>query len=48
MANSEAPRLPDELSPSNPLVTRRRVLGGIAGVAGLAAVPSLLAACSPA
>jgi multiple sugar transport system substrate-binding protein len=27
-------------------VTRRQVLGGIAGVAGLAAVPSLLAACT--
>jgi multiple sugar transport system substrate-binding protein len=29
-----------------PTLTRRQVLGGIAGVAGLAAVPSLLAACS--
>src|SRR5204863_3145525 len=48
MANPEAPRSPDGPSPSNPLVTRRRVLGGIAGVAGLATVPSLLAACSPA
>jgi multiple sugar transport system substrate-binding protein len=47
MANPEAPRSPDEQSPSNPLVSRRKVLGGIAGVAGLAAVPSLLAACGP-
>ena len=29
------------------LITRRRVLGGMAGVAGLAAAPSLLAACGP-
>src|SRR4051812_45999445 len=28
-------------------ISRRRVLGGIAGVAGLAAVPSLIAACGP-
>jgi multiple sugar transport system substrate-binding protein len=48
MANPEAPRSPDGPSPSNPLVTRRRVLGGMAGIAGLASVPSLLAACSPA
>jgi multiple sugar transport system substrate-binding protein len=48
MANPEAPRSPDGPSPSNPLVTRRRVLGGMAGIAGLATVPSLLAACSPA
>ena len=48
MANPEAPRSPDGASPSNPLITRRRVLGGMAGVAGLAAVPSLIAACSPA
>src|SRR5206468_613649 len=47
MANPEAPRSPDGSSPSNPIVTRRRVLGGIAGVAGLATVPSLLAACGP-
>ena len=44
MANPEAPRSPDGASPSNPLITRRRVLGGMAGVAGLAAVPSLIAA----
>jgi multiple sugar transport system substrate-binding protein len=48
MANPEAPRSPDGPSPTNPLVTRRRVLGGMAGIAGLATVPSLLAACSPA
>ena len=48
MANQEAPRSPDGATPSNPLITRRRVLGGMAGVAGLAAVPSLIAACSPA
>jgi multiple sugar transport system substrate-binding protein len=48
MANSEAPRSPDGPSPSNPIVTRRRVLGGMAGIAGLASVPSLIAACSPA
>ena len=48
MANPEAPRSPDGASPSNPLMTRRRVLGGMAGVAGLVAVPSLLAACSTA
>jgi multiple sugar transport system substrate-binding protein len=47
MANPEAPRSPDGPSPSNPLITRRRMLGGIAGVAGLATVPGLLAACSP-
>ena len=46
MANPETPRSPDGPSPSNPLITRRRMLGGIAGVAGLATVPSLLAACS--
>ena len=39
MANPEAPRSPDGPSPSNPSVTRRQVLGGIAGVAGLAARP---------
>jgi multiple sugar transport system substrate-binding protein len=48
MAIPEAPLSPDVPSPSNPLVTRRKVLGGIAGIAGLATVPSLLAACSPA
>ena len=48
MANPEAPRSPDGPSPTNPILTRRRVLGGMAGLAGLATVPSLLAACSPA
>jgi multiple sugar transport system substrate-binding protein len=48
MANLETPRSPSEPSPANPVLTRRRVLGGLAGVAGLAAAPSLLAACSPA
>jgi len=48
MAIPEAPLSPDVPSPSNPLVTRRKVLGGIAGIAGLATVPSLIAACSPA
>ncbi len=48
MANLETPRSPSEPSPANPVLTRRRVLGGMAGVAGMAAVPSLLAACSPA
>ncbi|HLE79154.1 MAG: hypothetical protein A2Z32_03750 [Chloroflexi bacterium RBG_16_69_14] len=45
MANPEQP-----LSPSSyelPAVSRRQVLKGIVGVAGLAAVPSLLAACGP-
>jgi multiple sugar transport system substrate-binding protein len=46
MANPETPRPDVAPSPGNPLLTRRRVLGGMAGVAGLAAVPSLLAACS--
>ncbi|HEV7811196.1 MAG TPA: hypothetical protein VGO64_11385 [Candidatus Limnocylindrales bacterium] len=44
MANSDPSR--SDPSRANPLLTRRRVLGGIAGVAGLAAAPSLLAACS--
>ena len=47
MANPETPRSAEGTSPSNPLLSRRRVLGGIAGVAGLATVPSLLAACGP-
>jgi multiple sugar transport system substrate-binding protein len=46
MANPEAPRSHGESTKSDQLITRRRVLGGIAGVAGLAAAPSLLAACS--
>src|SRR6185295_4418771 len=48
MANPETPRSPSTPSPANPVLTRRRVLGGLAGVAGLAAAPSLLAACTPA
>ena len=47
MANPETPRSSGDPSATNPLITRRRVLGGIAGVAGLATVPSLLAACTP-
>jgi multiple sugar transport system substrate-binding protein len=47
MANPETPRPDVAPSPGNPLLTRRRVLGGMAGVAGLAAVPSLIAACAP-
>jgi multiple sugar transport system substrate-binding protein len=34
-----------ETTPAQHLVSRRKVLGGIAGVAGLAAVPSVIAAC---
>jgi multiple sugar transport system substrate-binding protein len=45
MAEPLTPR-PDSPAPSSPKVTRRQVLGGIAGVAGLAAAPSLIAACS--
>jgi multiple sugar transport system substrate-binding protein len=47
MANPEAPRSPlaDAVTRA---VTRRDVLKGAAGVAGLAAVPALLAACGPA
>lgn len=48
MANPETPRSQGESTRSDNLITRRRVLGGMAGVAGLAAVPSLLAACGPA
>jgi multiple sugar transport system substrate-binding protein len=47
MANPETPRSQEESTKSDQLITRRRVLGGMAGVAGLAAVPSLLAACGP-
>jgi multiple sugar transport system substrate-binding protein len=45
MANPDTPRspLPSGLS----TVTRRDVLKGMAGVAGLATVPALLAACGP-
>jgi multiple sugar transport system substrate-binding protein len=45
MANPDTPRLP---SPSGlSTVTRRDVLKGMAGVAGIATVPALLAACGP-
>ena len=47
MANPETPRSQEESTRSDQLITRRRVLGGLAGVAGLAAAPSLLAACGP-
>jgi len=46
MANPEAPKASGIPSPGNPLITRRRVLGGIAGVGGLAAASAVLAACS--
>jgi multiple sugar transport system substrate-binding protein len=46
MANADVPRSQGEQAMSRPL-TRRQVLGGIAGVAGLAAAPNVLAACSP-
>jgi multiple sugar transport system substrate-binding protein len=47
MANPEAPRSPDPAAASDSLITRRQVLGGMAGVAGVAATSSLLAACGP-
>jgi multiple sugar transport system substrate-binding protein len=43
MANPEQPR-PASEAPHG--LTRRQVLGGIAGVAGLASVPAIIAACS--
>src|SRR4051812_45714093 len=46
MANPETPQASGIPSPANPVITRRRVLGGIAGVGGLAAASALLAACS--
>jgi multiple sugar transport system substrate-binding protein len=45
MANPDTPLLPPPSGPST--VTRRDVLKGMAGVAGLASVPALLAACGP-
>ena len=45
MADPVTPR-PESAEPSSPKFSRRQVLGGIAGVAGLAAAPSLIAACS--
>src|SRR5436309_6555332 len=44
MANSDTPRSP---SPGLPTVSRRDVLKGMAGVAGIASVPALIAACGP-
>ena len=45
MANPDSPRDGALLGPQG--VTRRTVLKGIAGAAGLAAVPAFIAACSP-
>jgi multiple sugar transport system substrate-binding protein len=47
MANPEAPRSDDRSAASDTLITRRQVLGGMAGVAGAAAAGGLLAACGP-
>ena len=47
MANPEMPRSEAEGALGSRPVTRRQVLGGMAGVAGLAAVPALVAACGP-
>jgi multiple sugar transport system substrate-binding protein len=46
MADPVTPRPAPEPAVGSRTVTRRQVLGGIAGVAGLAAAPSLIAACS--
>ncbi len=46
MAKRETPAPEAEASPTNPLLTRRRVLGGMAGVAALGGVSAFLAACS--
>ncbi|TMC66064.1 MAG: hypothetical protein E6J17_01060, partial [Chloroflexi bacterium] len=46
MAYRVTPRPASQPSVGSRTVTRRQVLGGIAGVAGLAAAPSLIAACS--
>jgi multiple sugar transport system substrate-binding protein len=48
MANPEGPRSEAEGPLSGRPITRRQVLGGMAGVAGLASVPSIIAACGPA
>jgi multiple sugar transport system substrate-binding protein len=45
MANPDAPRSP--AASGMPSLTRRDVLKGMAGVAGIASVPALLAACGP-
>jgi multiple sugar transport system substrate-binding protein len=47
MADSVTPRPEPSGSAASRPITRRQVLGGIAGVAGLATVPSLIAACTP-
>jgi multiple sugar transport system substrate-binding protein len=44
MANPDTPRSP---APGLPTVSRRDVLKGMAGVAGIASVPALIAACGP-
>jgi multiple sugar transport system substrate-binding protein len=44
MADSDTSRA--ESTPEGRGLTRRQILGGMAGVAGLSAIPSLLAACS--
>ena len=46
MADPVTPRAASQPAVGSRTVTRRQVLGGIAGVAGLAAAPSLIAACS--
>jgi multiple sugar transport system substrate-binding protein len=46
MAEPVTPRPPSSTTFGSRTVTRRQVLAGMAGVAGLAATPSLLAACS--
>jgi multiple sugar transport system substrate-binding protein len=46
MADPVTPRPASSPAIASSSVTRRQVLGGLAGVAGLAAAPSLIAACS--
>src|SRR3954453_12886719 len=46
MADPVTPRPASSPAIASRSVTRRQVLGGIAGLAGLAAAPSLIAACS--
>jgi multiple sugar transport system substrate-binding protein len=47
MAQPEIPEATVASTGGGPIFTRRRFLGTVAGAAGLAAVPSLLAACAP-